>query len=71
LLTSNKKLSRVPGNVLLEKGTANLPKTSVVVASQMATVDKMRLLEKIGTLGKEKVEEVLEGCRRVVSRSVY
>jgi mRNA interferase MazF len=71
LLTSNRRLSRVPVNVLLEKGTANLPKTSVVVASQMATVDKTRLLEKIGTLGKEKVEEVIEGCRMVISRSVF
>lgn len=71
LLTSNKKLSKVPGNVFLKKGTANLPKTSVVVVSQIATVDKNRLLEKIGPLSKEKLEEVIEGCRMVISSSLF
>lgn len=54
LMTSNTKLASVPGNVRLKKGTANLPKASVVVVSQIATVDKTRLLEKIGTLSREK-----------------
>lgn len=67
LLTSNAKLAKVPGNVLLEKGTANLPKTSVAVVSQMATVDKGRLVEKIGTLNREKRQDILEGCRMVIS----
>jgi len=71
LLTSNKKLSKVPGNVLLKKGTANLPKTSVVVVSQLATVDKNRLLEKMGTLGKKKLEEVINGCHMVISLTIF
>lgn len=66
LLTSREKLAHVPGNVLLEKGTANLPKTSVVVISQMATVDKARLLEKIGTLSSDRRDEVIKGCREVI-----
>jgi mRNA interferase MazF len=68
LLTSNTKLSLIPGNVLLEKGTANLPKTSVAVVSQIATVDKERLLEKIGTLDNATLEHVLKGCQMVISR---
>jgi mRNA interferase MazF len=52
LITSNLKLAQVPGNVSLTKGTANLPKASVVVVSQIAPVDKHRLLKKIGTLPK-------------------
>ena len=71
LLTSNKKLANVPGNVLLKKGMANLPKPSVVVVSQMATVDKNRLLEKIGMLDRDKVEEVLKGCQMVISLSMF
>ena len=71
LLTSNIKLARVPGNVMLEKGTANLPKTSIAVVSQMATVDRTRLLEKIGTLGKKKLEEVIKGCQMVISMAVF
>ena len=67
LLTSKQKLGQIPGNVGLTKGTANLPKKSVVVVSQLATVDKNRLLEKIGTLNKEKLEEVVAGCQMVIS----
>jgi len=59
MLTSNRRLAFVPGNIQLKKGIANLPKTSVVVVSQMATVNKLRLLEKIGTLNREKAEEVI------------
>lgn len=66
LLTSNKKLSKVPGNVVLAKGTANLPKASVAVVSQIATVDKSRLIEKIGTLESDIITEILSGCRMVI-----
>lgn len=71
LLTSNEKLAQIPGNVYLTKGTANLPKTSVVVVSQIATVDKNRLLEKIGILSKEKLEEVIKGCQMVISLNFF
>jgi len=71
LLTSNTKFSGVPGNVLLNKGTANLPKTSVAVVSQIATIDKGRLIEKIGTLSKKKLEKVISGCQMVISRSIF
>ena len=66
LITSNQKLAAVPGNILLKKGVSNLPKASVVVVSQIATVDKGRLLEKIGTLGKPTRKAVIEGCRWVI-----
>ena len=67
LLTSNLRLATVPGNVRLKKGAANLPKASVAVVSQMATVDKGRLLEKIGTLSRQTAEEIIRGCRDVIS----
>jgi mRNA interferase MazF len=67
LITSNIKLASVPGNIRLRKGTANLPKSSVVVVSQIATVDKTRLLEKIGTLSRELTEEVIKQCQKVIS----
>lgn len=71
LITSNKKLGEIPGNVSLRKGMGNIPKTSVVVVSQMATVDKARLLEKIGTLDKETIERILKGCQMVISSSIF
>jgi mRNA interferase MazF len=60
-LTSNLMRSRLPGNVLLEEGEGNLPKRSVVNVSQLATVDKEDLGEKIGTLSEERMQQVLEG----------
>jgi len=65
LLTSNLKLGDVPGNVELKKGIANLSKASVVVVSQISTVAKNRLLEKIGTLSRKKLEQVIKECQRV------
>jgi mRNA interferase MazF len=60
-LTSNQKLASAPGNVLLSKGEANLPKSSVVNISQVVTVDKSDLKEKIGQLTKKRVEEIVAG----------
>lgn len=60
-LTSNLSRARVPGNVLLDDGEANLPKRSVVVVSQLFTVDKDDLLERIGTLSPDRVGQILDG----------
>jgi hypothetical protein len=49
-LTTNLRRARIPGNVLLEEGEADLPEQSVVVVSQLFTVDKEDLLDKIGSL---------------------
>ncbi len=62
-LTSNLKRSKAPGNVTLNKGEANLPKKSVVNITQLFTVNKSDLFEKIGTLPKERVSEILKGIR--------
>lgn len=60
-LTSNLKRANAPGNVLLSPGEANLPKQSVVNVSQIFTVDKSDLVEKIGTLLPQRVREILDG----------
>jgi len=63
VLTSNLKRAQAPGNVLLEKGEANLPQQSVVNVSQIFTVDKRDLVEKIGTLSRQRVRQILDGLR--------
>lgn len=60
-LSSNVKLAQAPGNVLLKKGEANLPKASVVNISQVMTVNKDELGTKIGQLSKKRMEEIIEG----------
>ena len=65
-LTSNLKRANAPGNVLLSPGEANLPKQNVVNVSQIFTVDKTDLVEKIGTLSPQRVREILDGIHLVL-----
>jgi mRNA interferase MazF len=60
-LTTNLKRSKAPGNVSLNKGEANLPKKSVVNISQIYTVNKSDLSEKIGQVSEKRMDEILEG----------
>ena len=60
-LTSTIKRAEAPGNVLLEKEEANLSKQSVVLVSQIFTVDKSQLGEFIGTLSERRVKQIIEG----------
>lgn len=64
-LTSNLKRATAPGNILLESGEANVPKQSVVIMSQVFTVDKTQLREYIGTLSKKRVRQILDGLRMI------
>src|SRR3990167_7296716 len=60
-LASNLVRAGAPGNVRLVKGEANLSKPSVINISQLVTIDKHDLVEKIGTLSKKRVLDVLDG----------
>jgi mRNA interferase MazF len=62
-LTSNLKRANAPGNILLEVGEANLPKQSVVVVSQVSTVVKSQLGEYIGSLTKERINQIFSGMQ--------
>jgi mRNA interferase MazF len=62
-LTSNLLRAKAPGNVLLDNGEVGLPKPSVVLISQIFTVDKRQLGEYLGTLTAKRVRQILEGVR--------
>lgn len=62
-MTTNITRAKLPGNVLLEEGEANLQKRSVVVVSQVSTVDKEQLGEHIGSLSEERVGQIFAGMR--------
>jgi len=66
-LTSNIKRAKAPGNVLLKKGESNLPKQSVINISQIFTINKNDLVEKIGSLSRTRMNEVLEGIELLIS----
>ena len=66
VITSNLKRATAPGNVLLDEGEGNLPKQSVATVSQIFTVDKSDLEEKIGMLSGKRVREILAGVQLVL-----
>jgi len=60
-VTSSLGRGSCPGNVALARGEANLPKRSVVNVSQITTIDRRRLVTKLGALSKKRIREVLGG----------
>jgi mRNA interferase MazF len=60
-ITSNLRLAAMPGNVRLARGEANLRRASVVNVSQLATVDRSRLTERVGSLRTARLREVRRG----------
>lgn len=62
-LTSNLNRGGEPGNILLDLGEGNLPRQSVLVVSQVSSVDKSQLGEYIGNLSDRRVDQVLDGMR--------
>ena len=67
-LTSNLKWTDAPGNVLLKARITNLPKDSVANVSQLVTLDKSFLTERVGKLPAAKLELVLSGIDVVLGR---
>lgn len=62
-LTTNLHKASEPGNVLLEPGEGCLPQRSVVVVSQISSVAKSSLGERIGSLANERVDQIVAGLR--------
>ena len=58
------------GNVLFEVSETYLPEQSVVNVSQIFTVDKALLTEKIGCLSKQRVQQILAGLALVTEPEV-
>lgn len=63
IITSNLALAKAPGNILLKKGKGGLPKDSVANVSQIITLDKTDLQEKVGQLGKSTINDIVNGIK--------
>jgi mRNA interferase MazF len=66
IITSNLHLAEAPGNVLLPHGVSGLSKDSVANISQVFTIDKTFLVERLGSLPDYLQEEVDEGLRTIL-----
>ncbi len=65
-ITSNVRLAQAPGNVLLPRKATGLAKDSVVNVSQIVTIDKGLLDERIGVLPVRLLREVEDGLRMIL-----
>jgi len=66
IITSNIQLAEAPGNVLLPCDVSGLSRDSFVNVSQIFTIDKTFLVERIGSLPDYLQEEIDEGLRTVL-----
>ncbi len=66
-ISSNIKLALAPGNILLPKKASNLPKESVINISQVITIDKSFLTERVCILSSKYIKQVDAGLNLVLS----
>ncbi len=66
ILSSILERAKSPGNVLLNPREGHLPKQSVVLITQIYTIDKTQLEEQIGTLSRRRTRQVLDGLRMLL-----
>jgi mRNA interferase MazF len=67
-LTSNLRLAEAPGNVPLSSRSTNLPRDSVANVSQIVTIDRSLLSDRVGSLAERDVMLVLAGIDLVLGR---
>lgn len=66
-ITTNVRLADAPGNVRLTRRHSNLPRVSVVNVSQVLTIDKRFLRERVGHLPGEVLSDVDAGLGLALS----
>jgi mRNA interferase MazF len=67
-LTSNMRWADAPGNVALDPSATGLPVDSVANVSQVSTLDRSVLLERVGRLPEHKLDLVLYGIDILLGR---
>jgi mRNA interferase MazF len=67
VLTTNLRLAAMPGNVLLPSALTDLPADSVVNVTQLATIDRADLSERVGVVPSWLMDEIDRGLRRVLA----
>jgi len=65
-ITSTLKFGDLPGNIILQKGEANMPKRCVINVTQIKSVDKKSINENIGALSEKRMAEVYQGLKLVM-----
>ncbi len=66
-VTSNLALAAAPGNVRVAKADSGLPQPSVINVSQLSTIDRSRLTERVKSLPAHVIQTVDAGLRKVLA----
>ncbi|MBK8295133.1 MAG: type II toxin-antitoxin system PemK/MazF family toxin [Solirubrobacterales bacterium] len=69
VLTSNLRLAAAPGNVTLDAKQTGVPKVSVANVSQIVSIDRVLLEERVGRLTSRDLQRVLAGIDLVLGRA--
>jgi len=67
VITSNTRLAGAPGNVALDRRQSGLPKSSVVNVSQIVTLGKSQLEDRVARLSEPQMRKVEAGLKLVLS----
>jgi mRNA interferase MazF len=67
-LTSQLKWAEAPGNVLLHARATGLPRDSVANVSQIVTLDRSQMADRVAKLSSEKLRAILTGIDVVLGR---
>lgn len=67
VITSNTRLAGAPGNLTLTPEQSGLLRESAINVSQVITVDKRYLTERVGMLPMKQLSKLDEGLRLVLS----
>ena len=67
VITANLRLADAPGNIRLARKASGLARDSVVNASQLITVDKRFLTQRVGRIPPEALRDVEAGVRLVLA----
>lgn len=67
-LTSNLHWAEAPGNVLLPARGTRLARDSVANVSQIVTIDRALLTERVGRVNQRQLEAILDGISLVLGR---
>jgi len=63
IVTSNEALALAPGNLILERGDSGLPRRSALNVSQIMTLDRDLLTDRVRMLASPLLEELDAGLR--------
>lgn len=65
-ITSIPAFGKLPGNVIIEEGVANMPWEGVVNVSQVVSIEKSKIEEEVGTLPEPLMNRVRDGLKLIM-----